>query len=47
MRDHRRMDILKGIRAGLGVACTMLALVAIAMITFALAIWTVAATVLP
>lgn len=47
LRDHRHMHRFKVLHDALGVAAAMLGLVTIAVVTFALAIWAAAATVLP
>lgn len=41
------MHLIKVLHAALGVAAAMLGLVTIGVVTFALAIWAAAATVLP
>lgn len=47
LRDHRHMHLIKVLHDALGVAAVMLGLVTIAVVTFALAIWAAAATVVP
>lgn len=47
LRDHRHMHLIKGLRDTLGIAAAMLGLVLVAGVTFALAIWAAAATVVP